>query len=338
MFGNTTTRFTMTSLVALLAIVPLTGADCATDTTGGLLDPVGQIDTDFDMSIDGEPDFLFQDGQIFVNGVHMLGDPSTLGFDVEDQVADDNGRAKESDSEKTIEKDDRAAKAVVTNTKMYVTANPVVTGTSVTFTPMVTGGTGRYWFFYKLERDANWTRAGNTYTRKLTRTPYERMYFAAIDTNYVQSTVRSWTVTVNEAAPPPPERLCPTIAGTSWTQSFTYDRLTLTLPQGQFVGARVEGSWCGDFNKIVGTIIASPSNCPNCIVVEGTWSRTPLVPNPVTGNYPIPECSIPQYVPAEGEFRMTFEPDLASFSAKWSAIGETYWRPDYWTGSRSDCN
>ena len=333
MFGKNTTRFASTSLIAFATLIPLTGADCANDTTGGLLDPTGQL-TD----TSGEPEFVFQDGQIFVNGVHLIGDPSFLGYDVEEQIADDNARAKDADAEGAIEKNDRTAKAVVTNTKMYVTANPVVTGTNVTFTPMVTGGTGRYWFFYKLERDTNWTRAGNTYTRKLTRTPYERMYFAAIDTNYVQSAVRAWTVTVNEAAPPPLERLCPTIAGTSWTQSNTLEKMTFSLPQGQFVGARVEGSWCGDFYTLVGTIIASPSNCPNCIVVEGTWKQRELVQGPINSNPDVPECSIPEGFPTEGEFRMTFEPDLASFSAKWSAIGETHWRPDYWTGSRSNCN
>lgn len=342
MFGKLTSRIAMTSLVAVAALVSLTGADCANENTGGLFDPTGQLSSN-----SGEPDFVFEGGGIYLNGVQLLGDPQYVGYSFEEEVITDEDNAKRADA------DSNASKSIVTNTSMSVNVRqfPIKPNTTVTFTPRVSGGTGLYWFFYRYESDANWTRAGNTYTRRVTHAPFETLYFAAIDTNNVQSDIRRWKVPVGEEVQAP-NRLCQTIAGTTWSMSDSYQNLTITLPQGQAIGARVEGSWCDGENKIVGQIVASPSNCPFCVVVEGIWTEPGPPVEPPYEDPGVDEDGVPLPAPNgripgqcdkvsgfnRGQIRMTFEPDLASYNARWSVEGSSHWEGSLWSGSRSNCN
>lgn len=344
MFGKLKSRFAMTGLVAVAALVPLTGADCASENTGGLLDPTGQSNAD----TGGEPDFIFEGGSIYLNGVQLLGDPNSIGYRLEDEVITDDDNARK------IEDDASASKSIVTNTRMSVNVRqfPIAPNTTVTFTPSVSGGTGLYWFFYRYESDANWTRAGNTYTRRVTHAPFETLYFAAIDTNNIQSDIRGWRVPVGEESQAP-DRLCSTIAGTTWSMSDSYQKLTITLPQGnQAVGSRVEGSWCNGENRFVGTVVEPPSACAFCVVVEGTWTEPgpPIEPpyeDPGVDEDGAPRPGPLQNVPGacdkvsgfnRGQIRITFGSELGTYNARWSKEGNTYWEDSLWSGSRSNCN
>jgi hypothetical protein len=184
----------------------------------------------------------------------------------------------------------------------------VESGTAVTFTVNITGGTPPYYIYWFLEGDGGWTLGGTSETRVIEGTDGQTrlMYCQVIDATNAQSNQATIGVTIRVTGP---DTACDTIAG-NWrtVQGFM---IFEDLGGGQFFGVYDTGTLTGQLGQ-------GAPGCPDCLMLFGFW----LADDGATS----------------GSIEFTFDPDLKSWSGRWSYDPNTHWQADFWDGFRDDCN
>lgn len=190
---------------------------------------------------------------------------------------------------------------------------------NITFTAAnVAGGTPPYTYFWIMDHDTAFTPAGPSFTRTIDGSaPTRSVTLVVRDSTNTDSDYITLAVTLGQPAAAASPTVCSDMSGV-WNATFGDMTLTQT-------GSNVTGSYnyFGCIGTISGALAPDPdtrNSCPRCLRWSGTWSETGA------------NCS-----GQSGTFSFSVEPDLSSFSGRWTKNPNTHPQPDLWSGYHRTC-
>ena len=215
------------------------------------------------------------------------------------------------------------APAPITVTIVASKASNIRPGENVTFTARnVQGGVPPYTYFWIMDHDTAYTQTGPAFTRQIDNSAPKRTVSLVVrDSTNTDSAFFSVEVELEAPTIPAVSTVCGSMAGV-WRTTYGSMRLTQN-------GNTVSGTY--DYycpGRITGTITSGPANstaCPDCLTWRGTWSEQG------------PDANGSACGPRSGSFEFTVDPDLGSFTGRWSKDGNSHWQADPWSGYHDTC-